>query len=202
MSYFCVFSYFHADKEEFRADFKVPPFQDCILSFLGFSDEEKANMEERTLKHGQCCGLLLFLPSKLWNFVKLETHSYFSCNWKLLINNVNVRKNKLIQNVSKVCRVLEMLENGSVFTLCFQGLKCLPFWSALASVDVWPCSPEVTVSGRRHVCYVSINTDWNRENSKMDKTRNNSTCSVYSFWVHVFNHGKGVWTLGTLAVVR
>uniref|UniRef100_A0A8C3AHZ4 Epithelial cell transforming 2 n=1 Tax=Cyclopterus lumpus TaxID=8103 RepID=A0A8C3AHZ4_CYCLU len=32
--------------------FKVPPFQDCVLSFLGFSDEEKANMEERTLKHG------------------------------------------------------------------------------------------------------------------------------------------------------
>lgn len=32
--------------------FKVPPFQDCILSFLGFSEEEKNNMEERTLKHG------------------------------------------------------------------------------------------------------------------------------------------------------
>lgn len=36
-------------------EYKVPPFQDCILSFLGFSDEEKTNMEERTLKHGQCC---------------------------------------------------------------------------------------------------------------------------------------------------
>nr|XP_046247913.1 protein ECT2 isoform X2 [Scatophagus argus] len=44
--------YFHAGEEEFRTEFKVPPFQDCILSFLGFSDEEKANMEERTLKHG------------------------------------------------------------------------------------------------------------------------------------------------------
>ncbi|XP_072246314.1 protein ECT2 isoform X2 [Leuresthes tenuis] len=43
---------FHASKEEFRTKFKVPPFQDCILSFLGFSEEEKANMEERTLKHG------------------------------------------------------------------------------------------------------------------------------------------------------
>lgn len=32
--------------------FKVPPFQDCVLSFLGFSEEEKSNMEERTLKHG------------------------------------------------------------------------------------------------------------------------------------------------------
>uniref|UniRef100_A0A1A8UDN8 Epithelial cell transforming sequence 2 oncogene n=1 Tax=Nothobranchius furzeri TaxID=105023 RepID=A0A1A8UDN8_NOTFU len=43
---------FHANDEEFRLEFKVPPFQDCILSFLGFSEEEKANMEERTLKHG------------------------------------------------------------------------------------------------------------------------------------------------------
>ncbi|XP_054452245.1 protein ECT2 isoform X4 [Anoplopoma fimbria] len=44
--------HFHAGEEDFRTEFKVPPFQDCILSFLGFSDEEKANMEERTLKHG------------------------------------------------------------------------------------------------------------------------------------------------------
>uniref|UniRef100_A0A4W6FZ33 Epithelial cell transforming 2 n=1 Tax=Lates calcarifer TaxID=8187 RepID=A0A4W6FZ33_LATCA len=44
--------FFHAGEEEFRTEFKVPPFQDCILSFLGFSEEEKANMEERTLKHG------------------------------------------------------------------------------------------------------------------------------------------------------
>ncbi|XP_049443974.1 protein ECT2 isoform X3 [Epinephelus fuscoguttatus] len=44
--------HFHAGEEEFRTEFKVPPFQDCILSFLGFSVEEKANMEERTLKHG------------------------------------------------------------------------------------------------------------------------------------------------------
>ncbi|KAM7013062.1 protein ECT2 [Tautogolabrus adspersus] len=43
---------FHAGQEEFRTEFKVPPFQDCVLSFLGFSDEEKVNMEERTLKHG------------------------------------------------------------------------------------------------------------------------------------------------------
>uniref|UniRef100_UPI0037E9834E protein ECT2 isoform X3 n=1 Tax=Semicossyphus pulcher TaxID=241346 RepID=UPI0037E9834E len=46
--------HFHAGEEEFRTEFKVPPFQDCILSFLGFSDEEKVNMEERTLKHGGC----------------------------------------------------------------------------------------------------------------------------------------------------
>uniref|UniRef100_A0A3Q1GSW5 Epithelial cell transforming 2 n=1 Tax=Acanthochromis polyacanthus TaxID=80966 RepID=A0A3Q1GSW5_9TELE len=44
--------HFHAGEEEFRTGFKVPPFQDCILSFLGFSEEEKTNMEERTLKHG------------------------------------------------------------------------------------------------------------------------------------------------------
>ncbi|XP_068175497.1 protein ECT2 isoform X2 [Antennarius striatus] len=43
---------FQADEEDFRTQFKVPPFQDCILSFLGFSNEEKTNMEERTLKHG------------------------------------------------------------------------------------------------------------------------------------------------------
>uniref|UniRef100_A0A3P8NAL2 Epithelial cell transforming 2 n=1 Tax=Astatotilapia calliptera TaxID=8154 RepID=A0A3P8NAL2_ASTCA len=39
-------------RDDFRTEFKVPPFQDCVLSFLGFSEEEKANMEERTLKHG------------------------------------------------------------------------------------------------------------------------------------------------------
>ncbi|XP_061095254.1 protein ECT2 [Conger conger] len=43
---------FSAGDEDFRTEFKVPPFQDCVLSFLGFSPEEKANMEERTLKHG------------------------------------------------------------------------------------------------------------------------------------------------------
>ncbi|XP_046893098.1 protein ECT2 isoform X2 [Hypomesus transpacificus] len=43
---------FHAGDEEFRTEFKVPPFQDCVLSFLGFSEEDKTNMEERTLKHG------------------------------------------------------------------------------------------------------------------------------------------------------
>ncbi|XP_028300096.1 protein ECT2 isoform X2 [Gouania willdenowi] len=43
---------FHAGDEAFRTEFKVPPFQDCVLSFLGFSEEEKSNMEERTLKHG------------------------------------------------------------------------------------------------------------------------------------------------------
>uniref|UniRef100_A0AAQ4Q7Y4 Epithelial cell transforming 2 n=1 Tax=Gasterosteus aculeatus aculeatus TaxID=481459 RepID=A0AAQ4Q7Y4_GASAC len=44
--------HFNAAEEDFRTEYKVPPFQDCVLSFWGFSDEEKTNMEERTLKHG------------------------------------------------------------------------------------------------------------------------------------------------------
>uniref|UniRef100_A0A452TR49 Epithelial cell transforming 2 n=1 Tax=Ursus maritimus TaxID=29073 RepID=A0A452TR49_URSMA len=41
--------------DDFRNEFKVPPFQDCILSFLGFSDEEKTNMEEMTKMQGGNC---------------------------------------------------------------------------------------------------------------------------------------------------
>ncbi|NWY29874.1 ECT2 protein, partial [Pheucticus melanocephalus] len=41
-----------ADDDDFRNQFKVPPFQDCMLSFLGFSDDEKANMEEMTEMQG------------------------------------------------------------------------------------------------------------------------------------------------------
>uniref|UniRef100_A0AAY4EAN1 Epithelial cell transforming 2 n=1 Tax=Denticeps clupeoides TaxID=299321 RepID=A0AAY4EAN1_9TELE len=76
--------------EEFRTEFKVPPFQDCVLSFLGFSEEEKINMEERTLKHGgrylevgdeKCTHLVVeensikelpFTPSKRLYVVKQE----------------------------------------------------------------------------------------------------------------------------------
>ncbi|XP_040423080.1 protein ECT2 isoform X1 [Cygnus olor] len=43
---------FCAVDDDFRNQFKVPPFQDCMLSFLGFSDEEKANMEEMTEMQG------------------------------------------------------------------------------------------------------------------------------------------------------
>ncbi|XP_060623494.2 protein ECT2 isoform X3 [Anolis sagrei] len=43
---------FCAAAEEFRKEFKVPPFQDCRLSFLGFSDDEKKNMEEMTEMQG------------------------------------------------------------------------------------------------------------------------------------------------------
>ncbi|XP_006861910.1 PREDICTED: protein ECT2 isoform X3 [Chrysochloris asiatica] len=43
---------FCAAVDNFKNEFKVPPFQDCILSFLGFSDEEKTNMEEMTEMQG------------------------------------------------------------------------------------------------------------------------------------------------------
>ncbi|XP_061493326.1 protein ECT2 isoform X3 [Rhineura floridana] len=43
---------FCAASEEFWKECKVPPFQDCVLSFLGFSDEEKKNMEEMTEMQG------------------------------------------------------------------------------------------------------------------------------------------------------
>ncbi|XP_026131063.1 protein ECT2-like isoform X7 [Carassius auratus] len=81
---------FHAGNEEFRTVFKVPPFQDCVLSFLGFSEEERSNMEERTQKHGgrfqavgdeRCTHLVVeensikelpFTPSKRLYVVKQE----------------------------------------------------------------------------------------------------------------------------------
>uniref|UniRef100_A0A4W5N3I4 Epithelial cell transforming 2 n=1 Tax=Hucho hucho TaxID=62062 RepID=A0A4W5N3I4_9TELE len=81
---------FHAGDEEFRTKFKVPPFQDCVLSFLGFSDEDKTNMEERTIKHGgshlevgdqKCTHMVVeensvkelpFVPSKRLYVVKQE----------------------------------------------------------------------------------------------------------------------------------
>ncbi|KAE8603915.1 hypothetical protein XENTR_v10014504 [Xenopus tropicalis] len=43
---------FSATNEEFKSKFKVPPFQDCILSFLGFSDEDRVSMEEMTEMQG------------------------------------------------------------------------------------------------------------------------------------------------------
>ncbi|XP_056214687.1 protein ECT2 isoform X1 [Falco biarmicus] len=43
---------FCAADDDFRDQFKVLPFQDCMLSFLGFSDDEKANMEEMTEMQG------------------------------------------------------------------------------------------------------------------------------------------------------
>ncbi|XP_075412161.1 protein ECT2 isoform X3 [Tenrec ecaudatus] len=43
---------FCAAVDNFKNEYKVPPFQDCILSFLGFSNEEKINMEEMTEMQG------------------------------------------------------------------------------------------------------------------------------------------------------
>ncbi|XP_026711039.1 protein ECT2 [Athene cunicularia] len=51
-SFFFFFFFFCAADDDFRSQFKVPPFQDCMLSFLGFSDDEKANMEEMTEMQG------------------------------------------------------------------------------------------------------------------------------------------------------
>uniref|UniRef100_A0A8B9QAH8 Epithelial cell transforming 2 n=1 Tax=Apteryx owenii TaxID=8824 RepID=A0A8B9QAH8_APTOW len=48
----CKLVDFCAADDDFRNQFKVPPFQDCMLSFLGFSDEEKTNMEEMTEMQG------------------------------------------------------------------------------------------------------------------------------------------------------
>ncbi|XP_038672068.1 protein ECT2 isoform X2 [Scyliorhinus canicula] len=39
---------FHVADEAFRNEFKVSPFQDCVLSFLGFSDDDLRSMEEMT----------------------------------------------------------------------------------------------------------------------------------------------------------
>lgn len=39
--------------DDFRNEFKVPPFHDCVLSFLGFSEEDKTNMEEMTEMQGK-----------------------------------------------------------------------------------------------------------------------------------------------------
>ncbi|XP_015216108.1 protein ECT2 isoform X4 [Lepisosteus oculatus] len=81
---------FNAGDEEFRTQFKVPPFQDCQLSFLGFSDEDKRNMEEMTEMQGgrylevgdeKCTHLIIeentikelpFIPSKRLYVVKQE----------------------------------------------------------------------------------------------------------------------------------
>uniref|UniRef100_A0A4W3GHU3 Epithelial cell transforming 2 n=1 Tax=Callorhinchus milii TaxID=7868 RepID=A0A4W3GHU3_CALMI len=43
---------FHAAGAEFQNGFKVLPFHDCTLSFIGFSDEEMRSMEEMTEMQG------------------------------------------------------------------------------------------------------------------------------------------------------
>ncbi|KAJ8409456.1 hypothetical protein AAFF_G00228570 [Aldrovandia affinis] len=81
---------FSAGDEEFHSKFKVPPFQNCVLSFHGFPEEDKKNMEERTGLHGghflevgdeRCTHLVVeensvkdlpLLPSKRLYIVKQE----------------------------------------------------------------------------------------------------------------------------------
>ncbi|MBN3309701.1 ECT2 protein, partial [Amia calva] len=81
---------FNAGVDEFRTEFKVSPFQDCVLSFLGFSDDEKKSMEEMTEMQGgqyldvgdeRCTHLVVeentikelpFIPSKRLYVVKQE----------------------------------------------------------------------------------------------------------------------------------
>ncbi|XP_075122806.1 protein ECT2 [Leptodactylus fuscus] len=43
---------FSATDDEFKSEFKVSPFQDCVLSFLGFSEEDRVSMEEMTVMQG------------------------------------------------------------------------------------------------------------------------------------------------------
>ena len=64
--FFSFPSDFCAADDDFRNQFKVPPFQDCMLSFLGFSDDEKANMEEMTEMQGYC---LWKLPVERMGFI-------------------------------------------------------------------------------------------------------------------------------------
>ncbi|KAF4020984.1 hypothetical protein G4228_012342 [Cervus hanglu yarkandensis] len=97
---------FCASVDDFRNEFKVPPFQDCILSFLGFSDEEKTNMEEMTKMQGRgnsvpvgderCTHLIVeenivkelpFEPSKKLYVVKQE-----ASNCKIRANTPELKK--------------------------------------------------------------------------------------------------------------
>ena len=34
-------------------EYKLPPFFECCLTFVGFSEEEKAHMEETTIEQGK-----------------------------------------------------------------------------------------------------------------------------------------------------
>ncbi|OBS57634.1 hypothetical protein A6R68_11237, partial [Neotoma lepida] len=72
---------FCAAVDDFRNEFKVPPFQDCILSFLGFSDEEKSRGSYLPVGDERCTHLIVeentvkelpFEPSKKLFVVKQE----------------------------------------------------------------------------------------------------------------------------------
>ena len=50
-----------------QVDYKLPPFFDCCLTFLGFSEEEKAHMEETTIEQGivEICTLMIYMEKFL-----------------------------------------------------------------------------------------------------------------------------------------
>lgn len=50
-------------------EYKLPPFFDCCLTFVGFSAEEKAHMEETTIEQG---GTFCGLEDKVFSHVVLE----------------------------------------------------------------------------------------------------------------------------------
>ncbi|XP_072330494.1 protein ECT2 isoform X2 [Scyliorhinus torazame] len=60
---------FHVADEAFRNEFKVSPFQDCVLSFLGFSDDELRSMEEMTEIQG---GRYLSLDDEMCTHLVVE----------------------------------------------------------------------------------------------------------------------------------
>ncbi|KAK1344137.1 LOW QUALITY PROTEIN: hypothetical protein QTO34_014697 [Cnephaeus nilssonii] len=114
---------FCASADDFRNEFKVPPFQDCILSFLGFSDEEKTNMEEMTEMQGgsylqvgdeRCTHLIVeentvkelpFEPSKKLYVVKQEAmvlgkHSNGCPRWRNYANTPELKKSVSLLSLS------------------------------------------------------------------------------------------------------
>lgn len=57
-----------ADNAEMM-EYKLPPFFDCCLTFVGFSEEEKAHMEETTIEQG---GTFCGLEDQVFSHVVLE----------------------------------------------------------------------------------------------------------------------------------
>ena len=57
-----------ADNDDMM-DYKLPPFFDCCLTFLGFSEEEKAHMEETTIEQG---GTFCSFEDKIFTHVVVE----------------------------------------------------------------------------------------------------------------------------------
>ena len=41
-----------------QVEYKLPPFYNCCLTFVGFPEEEKAHMEETTIEQGIVLSLI------------------------------------------------------------------------------------------------------------------------------------------------